>query len=772
MQLRSVFVERSVRENLPPVELPKESWDRLRQEREIHQEDLPREMALDDIRQARTVYYEKPLRAVLDVLADSRHQRAIILGDPGSGKSTLARYVLLSLIDSAGDEKIRRMFDGYLPVLVELRSYAGLFASNKCNTFLEFLGYVGQSEGWRIKADDFHNHLKNDERAVVIFDGLDEIFNPEDRERISRQIVGFASDYPKARIIATSRIIGYRRGILSDADFSHFTLQDLNESQVATFVDRWYELALSDRSDEAKARRERILLSFKESASVRQLAGNPMLLTIMAIIGKHQELPRERWKLYDHAAGVLIEHWDVNRHLKVRRVKADFIGEEEKKEMLRRLAYRMQKGAGGLAGNYIHREELQAEFEDYLKDPFGQTPAQATTIARALIDELRERNFILSLYGANLYGFVHRAFLEFFCASAFVKKFEKSQEMTLEQLKREAYGAHWQDRSWHEVLRLICGMIDEKFAGEIIDCLTNAANQPRPDEYDSRPPWNIALAVQCLGELRNPGTVAEPARRLLNVVCSLFDPAGYPDLNFAKFLEEQIATSAETIGQHWPHRISLIDWLNNLDPSENARLYDKAFGKFIASIGNGLNAVHDEILNYATHSIQWLRLLGPYALATGWRDNSLTKEILYDRAVNDEREWVRSDALRALAEHYREGAKTKETIYDRAVSDEHYAVRSDALILFVRHFRSDLRIYPLLIRFLQSEHSAEKMTYTTAIRKLLRWWQDDPEILPLLDLLSDENHPESLREAAKEAAISVRNHQAMQKQLLFWKQQK
>jgi hypothetical protein len=41
-----------------------------------------------------------------------------------------------------------------------------------------------------------------------------------------------------------------------------------------------------------------------------------MLLTIMAIIGKNQELPRERWKFYDHAAGVLIHHWDVERHLK------------------------------------------------------------------------------------------------------------------------------------------------------------------------------------------------------------------------------------------------------------------------------------------------------------------------------------------------------------------------------------------------------------------------------------------------------------------------
>ena len=202
---------------------------------------------------------------------------------------------------------------------------------------------------------------------MVIFDGLDEIFEPKLRETITNQIVGFTNAYPKACVIVTSRILGYRRKILSDAGFTHFTLQDLDEKQVEAFITKWYQLAMSDRLDEAKERSERILKSFKDSASIRQLAGNPMLLTIMAIIGKHQELPRERWKLYDHAASVLIQHWDVNKHLKDENLEADFIGEDDKKELLRRLAYRMQSGDGELAGNYIHREGLQDEFENYLK---------------------------------------------------------------------------------------------------------------------------------------------------------------------------------------------------------------------------------------------------------------------------------------------------------------------------------------------------------------------------------------------------------------------
>lgn len=98
IQLRAVFVKQNVRENPPPVELPKEVWEKLQRDKEIHPEDLPSGFTLDDVRKAREAYYEKPSRPVLDVLTDSRYQHTIILGDPGSGKSTLARYVMLSLI--------------------------------------------------------------------------------------------------------------------------------------------------------------------------------------------------------------------------------------------------------------------------------------------------------------------------------------------------------------------------------------------------------------------------------------------------------------------------------------------------------------------------------------------------------------------------------------------------------------------------------------------------------------------------------------------------
>jgi len=142
-------------------------------------------------------------------------------------------------------------------------------------------------------------------------------------------IVGFTLDYPKVRVIVTSRIVGYKRKILDDAGFVHFTLQDFEEEQIETFLDRWYPLVVDEK--EIENRKLRITKALKNSPSIRQLAGNPLLLTILAIIGKHQELPRERWKLYDHAASVLVENWEVNKHLKRSSVYMEFIGEDDKK---------------------------------------------------------------------------------------------------------------------------------------------------------------------------------------------------------------------------------------------------------------------------------------------------------------------------------------------------------------------------------------------------------------------------------------------------------
>jgi hypothetical protein len=677
-RLREIFIEQNVRENPPPVELPKEVWEKLQRDREIHPEDLPTGVTPEDVLRARESYLEKPSRPVLDALTDPAHRGVVVLGDPGSGKSTLARYVLLSLLGVGGDERLRRACEGHLPLLIELRSYAGLCFRIKDSTFLDFVEHMSESEGWGLGRGALEDYLRTDGRVVVVFDGLDEIFDPEEREAVARRIAGFAQTHRRARVLVTSRVVGYRRKILTDAEFAHFTLQDLDERQVEQFIGHWYTLALDKGPEEAHARRERIMRSFRESASIRQLAGNPMLLTIMAIIGKNQELPRERWKLYDHATGVLIHHWEVERHLRDRRIDAPFIGQEEKKELLRRLAFRMQSGEGGLAGNYIHRNDLWREFESYLRERFAQPPADATTVARAMIDQFRTRNFILSLHGANLYGFVHRAFLEFFCASDIVLKFEKTKEVTLEELNYGIYGMHCEDQTWHEVLRLICGMIDERFAGVLIEELAART----PEGLESGMPWSLALAWQCLGELRNPSAIESTVNRLVNRTFQFYEKQLFADRRVGKFHHEHILPHVLECPAALVSTKLIMEWMRRLPEfrytaMSMGTLFD--LGKVIGRLSNGSESVRraaSEILNDFVHGGHQV---GVFILAEGWRDDPPIASFIRQTASNDTQVVAQETAIWALAEYYSGTRETLSVLLDLGRNSDSDEVRITVL---------------------------------------------------------------------------------------------
>lgn len=726
LQLRSIFVEQSVRANPPPVELPKEVWNRLEAEGSIPPEDIPKGVTLEEIERARGEYNQTPPRPVFEVLTDESNPHVVILGDPGSGKSTLLRYVLLSLVSPSSVTSALDRLTGALPLLFELRSYASLCSAGKCETFLEFLEYLGKTEGWQLGEGALEQFLADGGRAVALFDGLDEIFDPDEREHIMRQIVGFAN-YSGVRTVVTSRIIGYRRKIFTDAGFAHFTLQDLERHQVETFLERWYDLAASENPEEARQRRERIVRSFDEFPSIRQLATNPMLLTIMAIIGKHQELPSERWKLYDHAASVLIQHWDVNKHLQDLNVDADFIGEDDKKELLRRLAYDMQAGAAGLAGNYIEGERLQREFESYLEERYGQAPDRAKVVATAMIKQLRERNFILSLYGANIYGFVHRAFLEYFCAASFTTKFEKTRELGIDELKRDVYAAHWQDQSWQEVLRLICGMMDERFGAEIVAYVVDETYGPWPAEFGERLPRNIALAIGCLSEFRNLKVLGELGLHVLRTSLKLFERVlNEREGSLARFLDAELTPAGKLVGTRWPHREILGEWFSTVVRPTlrtlNGYPGNHGFGVFVGSVGSGLPEVAESLRELTKHEDGGVQCLVVHALSEYERGRPENLELLKWFEKSAKYEVARSFALRYLAENWLGANGIKQLILERARQESQESVKDVALELAMRHFGDDSEVQSLVFEAARSGSSA-------ALRLLVEFFPDASETI-------------------------------------------
>jgi GTPase SAR1 family protein len=767
IQLRSIFVEQDVRENPPPIEIPKELLDKLIEDEKIKEEDLPEGITLEDIKKAKEAYFAKPASAVLDVITNPKNRYIVILGDPGSGKSTLSRYIVLSLITKE-NEKLQKAFNDYLPLIIELRDYAAECTNKNCNTFLKYLDLLGESRGHGLTEGALDSYLKNNGKSIIIFDGLDEIFDPNQRANIEKQIVGFTNNYPKARVLVTSRIVGYKRSTFTNADFSTYTLQDFRKPQIDAFIDKWYNIALINNPDEARARKERINRSLDESASIRQLAGNPLLLTIMAIINKHQELPRERWRLYDHASSVLIHHWDWERRIKEWNIKIEYVGKDDKEELLRRVAFKMQSATKGLAGNYIHADTLQNEFEKYFKERYQKNPADAKLAARVLLDQLRERNFILCRYGSNLYGFIHRTFLEYFCASSFVWKFNIKHEFDIDDLKN-IFQEHWGDKSWHEVLRLICGMIDEKFA-EILICYLMRESPPVKSDifvtiktypeifssfmFNKRNLYSISrdnnlmdyfiftwkssriiLAIKCLGELKNIETIRETSSELLEKTWEVLGKRSYYVIE-----DEDLITTFKYVGKRWVGREILKDWIQifarDLKNKEGFFIHPfyrrrtNYIGAFIGYVGAGDMDIKKSVELLLKNDDFISKNIALTALAFGWHDEADTLKLLQDYALKDANEFIRETAISLIGQEWQGDINNLKILQNCALTDNAYSVRNSAFQVIATSWSNNPNALPFLCDLAKS--ASDFNMRLSAVRQIGGAWKKDITALELL----------------------------------------
>jgi energy-coupling factor transporter ATP-binding protein EcfA2 len=700
LRLETVFVEQHVKEDPPPIELPKEAWDLLRNRRDVHADELPPGITPDVLAEVQQTYLAKPSRPALEVVGTDENRCSIILGNPGSGKSTLLRYLLLSLTDPAAESRLPAALAGRLPVLIELKSYVALRARRECRNFWEYLDRLHESEACPAAGTTIKAYLDEQHPAVILFDGIDEIFDPDEQEKISRQIVAVAEAYPAARVIASSRVIGYRRKLLTDAGFKHLTLQDFTPEQVTVFARQWYQL-VSRNPAEVEERVARIARGCSESASILQLAGNPMLLTIMAIIGKHEELPRARWELYEHAASVLVQHWDVKKHLSSR---VDLLGDHDKKELLRRLAYAMQSGEGGLAGNYIHSEELALMFETYLEERYPRLPAaDAVKTARAIIAEFRERNFILASYGANLFGFVHRAFLEFFCASAIVRKFEKTREIGIEELKA-LFEVHRAEKAWQEVLRLVCGQIAESFAAQVLDALSATGDTD-----------GIRIALECATEIRHIESIADTINRIGIAALSTLSADLPSDDDICTLFVDRI----QKLADRWPNRDAVLPWLESHLAEAGNSLYT---GTAAGSIVSGSAPAKEFLLRSlsSTGGQSYRKNAAAMALCAGWKSDETVQRLL--ALISETGDRAPLGAIWGLGRYFDTDDGVRDMLYSFAT---HASYQGRIARLAIKSFLPEqVRSIPVLLQLLSEPEDHD----VSEIIRLLEFHINEPRV--------------------------------------------
>ncbi len=279
---------------------------------------------------------EGPLSAVEALLHAERH-RLVLLGQPGSGKSTFGRYLCLALADALltpGTVNLAEQLPGWsgpavLPVFLPLRQFAasltsatGAGAVGQVQAFMR--GRVDEREALYGFGEVLLKELQG-QGGVVIFDGLDEVAGDQ-RVRVRQALSEFAELYPHCRVLVTCRVQSYRQDWAWQLPWEAHTLADFDPPKIRRFIGAWYDAlrALNpgsplDYGNKAQTLKS-ALVDPDDPRGLRDLAGIPLLLTVMVIVHTHKELPDSRVGVYRECVDILLMRWQAAREGDAQRI--------------------------------------------------------------------------------------------------------------------------------------------------------------------------------------------------------------------------------------------------------------------------------------------------------------------------------------------------------------------------------------------------------------------------------------------------------------------
>lgn len=365
--------------------------------------------------------------------------RIVVLGDPGSGKSTLARFLALRAVETA---------TGLVPLLLTVRDWVregsteGLLAmaARQAATVLSVPATEAQLAA-----------LCESGQALLVVDGLDEVSGTDAREGLRARIQGFSASYPAVPVIATSRVVGYDDAPLDRGAFTTFVLEPFDDARQEQFIARWYTVAEPHDPSERARKQAELVAALKAEPRARQLARNPLLATLIALVHHHQaELPGRRAKLYELVVDLMLVTWPARGR------RFEEIDSDHQRVLLERLALTMQMGRGGIrdADVLARRGDLERALTRLVGEQCSDLdPPQAAGRARRWLRWLEASSGLLVEQQPGSLGFLHLSIMEYLAGRAALREMSAGG---IESVAEFVVLRH-EDAAWWETLLLMLG---------------------------------------------------------------------------------------------------------------------------------------------------------------------------------------------------------------------------------------------------------------------------------------------------------------------------
>ena len=407
---------------------------------------------------------------IWDFLAEISQQpsyrRIVIIGPPGSGKTTLLEHLTLMYAQNA-QQKQNRKAPTLIPILLHLRTVQDKISGDNPPILAALIEQqpdiaVLNPKQW------FAEKLKQG-KCLVMFDGLDEVADEAQRQKVSHWIDQQMRTYSRSAFLLTSRPVGYRNAPLELVG-TVLEMQQFSLRQTRQFIQNWYlqnEIkGRLGRIDEgvrqvAKTQADDLMNRIQNQLTLAMMALNPLLLTMIATVHRFRgALPGRRVELYGEICDVLLGRRQEAKGIQ------DLLTAPQKQSVLQGLALALMQQP---------TREFTAEqggkfFGEKLRMVIGEA-IQPADFLKAIVNQtglLVERE-------QGIYEFVHKSFQEYLAA---VEVKDTKQETLLTQ----KMGDDW----WFETIRLYAAQSD---ASLLIWAALKQATVPA-----------LTLAVDCLEE--------------------------------------------------------------------------------------------------------------------------------------------------------------------------------------------------------------------------------------------------------------------------------
>lgn len=511
--------------------------------------------------------------------ASERNRRGlVILGDPGSGKTTHLKRLLLACLKS-GPESLG-LPAGTIPVFLPLRDLEDLNAG--ADAFIARTldnRNLGMPQG-------FGKALLERGRLLLLFDGLDEVADPERRARVSDWIEDVARHRPTCIPVVTCRFAGYAEAVRLSAEFLELHLRPLTPEQSDTFIRNWYRVVKTSQApgpaalDEAAEEAERLIVRLQEpdfrSARMAEMTRNPLLLANLCLVHYDRKgiLPKGRDELYDECIEVLLELWRRDKRLSVS------------------VSAQVGRALLGPVALWLHGQEGRT------RASLGElTPVLEAAISRekwpgdaaAFLRAVRDESGLLTGWGQDHYGFMHLGFQEYLAAMEIRRRVLADLVAGQPPAALTELARHYIDSWWQEVILLLLAQGDPPLFGPFMQA---ALEQPGFDA-DAELTRFILEEASAVSAEPFKNFVLETAhteprqlaakKAILRILRTLLDPKIFDDL-LETLPYGVVQTVTVTLDQSW----AIHAELNSSSRNGGVELVTISAGRFLMGSPSGV----------------------------------------------------------------------------------------------------------------------------------------------------------------------------------------